>query len=437
MKKVREKSTLHGNQKAIPANGKKYVQDNQKSILNAIVLIFFFTLTPLISAAQTQRYQISLLTCDPGEELYSSFGHSALRVLDMETGKDLVFNWGTFDFDDPNFYIKFAQGRLDYFLSLSTFEQFLYHYRYFERGVREQVLDLSPEQVERTVALLNENAKPENVYYRYDFFYDNCSTRIRDIMEAVLGRNLDWNDPVSYEPKTFRDLIFEYVYRLPWADFGIDLALGSVIDQEASERERQFLPDYMEAAFARAVIVGDGPTRLLAEPARVVLDYPLVDQENEVLNPHMLFWLLAIGFIVLTFIGYIRKRLFVGADMALFGILGLIGLVITFLWFFTEHTTTVYNWNILWGFPVHLVLLYGLQMRRPANWVKQYLFFAMMLANLTLVFWILGFQDFHSSIIPILLIIILRSNYLYYHLERLRFIRGENKLTAEAQRVRR
>ncbi|WP_317194899.1 lipoprotein N-acyltransferase Lnb domain-containing protein [Litoribacter ruber] len=421
MKKIREKITRYATQKVTPVTEKKYVQDNQKTILNAIVLILFFTLTPLLSSAQTHRYQISLLTCDPGEELYSSFGHSALRVLDMETGKDLVFNWGTFDFDDPNFYLKFTQGRLDYFLSLSTFEQFLYHYRYFERGVREQVLNLSPEQVERTVALLNENARPENIYYRYDFFYDNCSTRIRDIMEAVLGRNLDWNEPVEEEAKTFRDLIFEYVYRLPWADFGIDLALGSVIDQEASEREKQFLPDYMEAAFARAEIVGDGPSRLLAQPARIVLDYPLVDQENEVFNPHLVFWLVAIGFILLTYVGYKKHRLFAGADVALFAVLGLIGVVITFLWFFTEHTTTVYNWNILWAFPAHLVLLYGLTMKTPAAWVKQYLFFAMLLANLTLVFWILGFQDFHSSIIPILLIIILRSNYLYYNLERLRF----------------
>jgi hypothetical protein len=422
VKKLQQKSTLGGNQKANPNQQKVYTQFIKNSFFNKIVFLFFFSITFLHSTVNAQTYQISLLTCDPGEELYSSFGHSALRVLDLDTGKDIVFNWGTFDFDDPGFYLKFTQGKLDYFLSLSTYNQFIYHYQYFQRGVREQILNLSPEQIDRAISIMNENARPENIHYRYDFFFDNCSTRIRDIMEVILGDNLDWNHPEDAEEKTFRDLIDEYVYRLPWADFGIDLALGSVIDVQASEREKQFLPEYMEAAFARAEIVGDGPTRLLAQPAKPVLDYPLPPYEGDVFNPYLVFWVLAIAFIIITFIGFKKKKLYIGFDIALFTILGLIGLLITFLWFFTEHTATVNNWNILWAFPLHLLLAYGLSMRTPAPWVRKYLMAALILADVAVVFWIFGWQSFHPAIVPILLVIILRTNYLYYNLERIKFI---------------
>lgn len=174
--------------------------------------------------ATAQNYRISLLTCDPGDELYSAFGHNAVRVLDNDTGRDIVFNYGTFDFDTPNFYLKFARGKLDYMLSVSTYEQFILHYQYLQRSVREQVLDLSPEQTLRTVQFLQENYEPQNRFYRYDFFFDNCATRIRDMVEMVLGDQLKWGETEASSGKTFRNLIDEYVYPMPWADFGIDLA---------------------------------------------------------------------------------------------------------------------------------------------------------------------------------------------------------------------
>lgn len=389
-----------------------------------IVVLLFFGLNCYSSSLNAQTYQISLLTCDPGDELYNAFGHSGLRVLDLDTGNDLVFNWGTFDFGAPNFYGKFAMGRLDYFLSFSTFSRFVVNYQMEQRAIREQVLNLSPEQTSKMLSLINENAHPENIYYRYDFFYDNCATRIRDIVEATLGQNLIWNDPVvEEEDKTFRDLIDEYVYDMHWADLGIDLALGSVIDTEASEREKQFLPDYMEAAFARAEIIGDGPNRPLIASNHVVLDFPPVVVEQDLFNPYVVFWVIAFIAIALTFIGFKKKKLFVEFDIILFSVLGVMGVVIFFLWFITEHNATLYNWNILWAFPIHLALSYGLAMKRPKPWVRKYLFFALIMADAAVVFWILGWQSFHPSIVPLLLVIILRTNYLYYNLEKIKFRR--------------
>lgn len=364
-----------------------------------------------------QNYRISLLTCDPGDELYSVFGHSAVRVVDMNGGNDLVFNYGTFDFDNPNFYLEFSRGKLDYFLSVSTYRDFIGHYTYLGRSVREQVLDLNAQQAAKAVEFLQINYQPANKYYRYDFFYDNCATRIRDMMETVLGDQLDWKDPDTTEEKTFRDLIDEYVYPLPWGDLGIDLALGSVIDIETNERQRQFLPDYMEAAFARAEIVGDGPTRPLVKMQSTVLEMPPVSIPPSYFNPYFLFWAIAILFMVLTFIGYKKQRLYIGFDQAFMAVLSVLGLVIVLLWFFTEHTATKFNWNILWAFPLHGLLVYGLGMKTPAAWVKKYLLFALILADAAVVFWILGWQSFHPSVLPLILVVILRTNYLYYNLE--------------------
>ncbi len=381
------------------------------------IYLLFLLIIMALAPAKAQIYEISLLTCDPGKELYSSFGHSAIRMRQIGTeGQDLVFNFGTFDFKTPNFYGKFATGKLDYMLSVSTYADFIREYDYYQRDVREQILDLNEQQKDLLLQHLWAQYEPARRYYRYDFFFNNCATKIRDAFEIALGKELVWNDSSSIDEKTFRNLIDEYVYPLPWADLGIDLALGSVIDREASERESQFLPDYMEAAFAKATIVGDGPTRPLVKESRVILEYPDEEFKMDPINPYFIFWGIAILFIGITFFGHKKKRLFIGFDVALFSILGTLGLVVTFLWFFTDHSATKWNWNLLWVFPGHLVLVWGLLKKEIQPWVRKYLLFALIMADAAVVFWILSWQSFHPSLIPILLVIILRTNYLYYNI---------------------
>lgn len=384
---------------------------NNKS-LSLLFLLIIMALVP----AKAQIFEISLLTCDPGKELYSSFGHSAIRLREIGGEQDLVFNFGTFDFRTPNFYGKFATGKLDYMLSVSSYADFIREYDYYKRDVQEQVLDLNEQQRDFLVQHLNAQYDPARRYYRYEFFYNNCATKIRDAFDIALGDQLVWNDSSSLEEKTFRNLIDEYVYPLPWADLGIDLALGSVIDRVATDRESQFLPDYMEAAFAKATIVGDGPTRPLVKKSTVILEYPKEEFKMNPINPYVIFWGLAILFTGVTFFGHKKKRLFLGFDVAFFSILGVMGLVVTFLWFFTDHTATKLNWNILWVFPGHLVLVWGLLKKELQPWVRKYLLFALIMADAVVVFWILGWQSFHPSLIPILLVIILRTNYLYYNI---------------------
>lgn len=384
-----------------------------------IIGLLFVLLVSMTSIAQAQQYRISLLTCDPGDELYMAFGHSAIRVLDKSKRTDYVFNYGTFNFNTPNFYGKFASGKLDYMLSVSTYSDFLSAYHAEGRAVREQVLDLSPEQTQYMLEFLDVNYMPDRRYYRYDFFFDNCATRIRDAMDLVLGDDLVWNDEQKVaDEKTFRNLIDEYVLRMPWADLGIDLALGAVIDRDATPQEEQFLPDYMEQAFARAEIQGDGPTRPLVRETNVILDFPKPENSMSAINPYWIFWVIAIVYIAITFIGFKKKKLFIGFDIALFSILGILGIVIFLLWFATDHSATKWNWNILWAFPGHLILAIALAKKNIKSWVRNYLLSALILADAAVVFWIMGWESFHPSLIPIFLIVILRTNYLYYNIEK-------------------
>lgn len=376
-----------------------------------LILLTFVRLSP----AKAQFWEVSLLTADPGTELYSSFGHSAIRLREIgPDGRDLVFNFGTFDFDTPNFYGKFATGKLNYMLSVATYDRFIVEYDHYKRGLREQVLDLNQEQKDFLLQHLDAQYAPERRFYKYDFFYNNCATKIRDAFDIALDEQLVWGDTIV-EEKTFRNLIDEFVLPLPWADFGIDLALGAVIDRPATELEKQFLPTYMEQAFANATIVENGVSRPFVKQSRVLLEYPKEATQRSLLDPLVVFWLLAVVFAALTGYGFKRGKLLKGLDIAFFGILGILGVVVAFLWFFTDHSATLWNWNILWAFPGHLVLVWGLVARPNATWISSYLLFVMVATVVVLLLWMFGVQSFSPALVPILLILLLRANFLFYN----------------------
>jgi len=182
----------------------------------------------------------------------------------------------------------------------------------------------------------------------------------------------------------------------------------------------------MEVAFSKATIIGDGPSRPLVKSTSMVLDIDSSQTAGSLFNPYLVLWLITIIGVLITYFGYKRKKLYLGWDLIFFAVCGLIGLVILFLWFFTDHSATAFNWNILWAFPLHLVLVFGLISPYPGDWVRKYLLFAMILADAVIVFWILGWQSFHPSILSLILLIILRTNFLYYNLERFKLKEKNN-----------
>ncbi|MEO5581099.1 MAG: DUF4105 domain-containing protein, partial [Saprospiraceae bacterium] len=207
----------------------------QKKTYVFIILITFLS----IFSYSRDSLQISLLSCSPGEELYSIFGHSAFRVLDFTGKRDLVFNYGTFNFREKNFYLKFMQGKLNYLLSVEPYEDFIYSYSLENRIVYEQKFNLTREQKSQLFRDLQINAQPANRAYKYDFFWDNCSTRIRDKIDHV------FNQSITYPVRPgipFRDYLHRYLVYSPWSRFGIDLILGMPTDAIAQTREAMFLP---------------------------------------------------------------------------------------------------------------------------------------------------------------------------------------------------
>lgn len=314
-----------------------------------ISILFFVGLLQHKSLTAQPGVRLSLLTCEPGTELYSTFGHSAMRVFDSSRGYDLVFNYGTFDFSDPDFYSKFVQGKLMYFLSVSTYSEFLWSYHQEQRSVTEQVLDLQPAVKQEIYQALMRNQENANKYYAYDFLYDNCTTRLRDLLEQYVPSYTSPKDLLS-EPMSFRDALHIYLQKnkQPWSQLGIDLLLGSKIDREMDARTVQFLPDYLMKAVAGATT----ENKKLEEASIQVLSFPPQNIET----PWSPIWVNSILVLVLfltTFFG--SKLLAQWLDVIWWFLLGLIGCVLSFMWLATNHASCANNFNLLWALPTNII----------------------------------------------------------------------------------
>lgn len=374
----------------------------------AFVLCFFaiiFCISPTLALPinLSNNARASLITCGPGEDLYSIFGHTAIRINDPVTGVDRVYNYGTFDFDTPNFYLKFAQGKLRYMLSVSTMQDFMVEYQIEGRYVKEQYLDLDRNQIQDLYNKLESNALPQNKYYLYDFFYDNCSTRPRDMLENIHGIKIHWGHTHTPVKSTFRDMIGEYLHNMPWAKFGIDLALGLPTDKIPSERERMFLPEKLFRAAAGADIIENGLGAPLVQKEVPVLAQRYVSGPLSFFTPSHLAWILFTLVALFTFFGKFGKGIWL--DRILFSAVGLLGIAIALLWFATDHQATKWNLNLLWALPTHLVFVW-LRQNKTKTW---YFLLTAMLGLAMLIFWPAIPQQFNSAVAPLILTLALRS----------------------------
>ncbi len=301
--------------------------------------------------------QISLLTCSPGPEVYALYGHTALRVINRNTGTDLVFNYGSFNMSEPNFILKFMLGLLDYELGLSSFDRFYYHYTNDGCDITQQVLNLSPEEKARMLDVLMTNYLPQNRGYRYNFLYDNCSTRPRDIISSVVDGELVWND--KDEAKSYRMLMHECNDPWPWSKLGVDLVLGQTADRMISPREEEFLPVYLLNHLDEAQIHDSKGAVRPAVATKIVLQAsrPMDESKEFPLTPSQCVVILLFAATILAAVERRMHRLFWGVDVVLFFAQGVAGVLIFILFFFSEHPTVNSNW-LLWIFnPIPLLYL--------------------------------------------------------------------------------
>lgn len=360
----------------------------------------------------SEAAEISILTIGPGKNLYDKFGHSAFRVKDSLAGVDVVFNYGVFDFDTPNFYTKFARGKLDYQLGVGYYHDFYNAYVSENRWIREQVLNLSKEEKQAISDFLWTNVLPENKYYKYDFFYDNCATKIRDVLQLTLDKNLEYHHDHIETEYTFRELIRKNLNTNSWGSLGIDIALGAVIDRKATPMEYQFLPQYVYEGAANAKVKHGKQVEDLVKYEKLVFkNEPVEEKSNFLFSPLMIFGLIGILIIWITYSDKKNKKRSAWLDATLLTITGITGVLLFLLWFATDHTATANNYNLLWAFPLSIFFIYAVAGRNPSVIVRRYVFFLILLLVLLGIHWITGVQVFAPGLIPLLIALAVRYIY--------------------------
>lgn len=379
------------------------------------LLIIFLLVTNLTVFGQklelSPQANISIITCGPGDQVYSHFGHSAIRVKDSSLGIDVVYNYGTFDFTTPNFTLKFARGKLNYTLARQNFTYFLLSYQEEKRWVKEQVLNIDLDEKQKLFSFLETNYLPQNRDYKYDFFYNNCATKIWDVLKTSYGKNLVFKDDYLTDLKSHRQLIRDFVPINTWLGFGIDLALGSLIDDKATAYEHMFLPQYTMEQIEVATL----ESKNLAEKTSPLFEPPAQEKSDWfILSPTFWLTIILIVVVLLTFNDLKNNTRRRWLDFLLFLIPGLIGLGVIFLWFFTDHTQTAANFNIMWAFPIHLVVAFIVAKKRGPNWVAKYALFSLGMIITSSIVWLFGIQIFSPLIIILWLTLAVRYVFLFW-----------------------
>ena len=373
-----------------------------------LLLILAYSVCAGQATKLSQKAEISVITCGPGqEELYTAFGHSAFRVYDPVNEIDWAYNYGVFDFNQPNFYLNFAKGYLYYRLAVQDYQRFEYMYKYFDRYVHEQVLSLTQDQKQKLFDYLEWNALPENQDYRYDYFYDNCATKIPGVLLKVFGDSVQFDGSHITTDYTIRELTDLYLKYQPWGDLGIDICLGLPMDKIATPYEYMFLPEYVESGFANATIQGELGRVQLVKQTRVAYEAQQKTFTKTFFQPLFVFGFVFLLVAGLSYRDLKRAKLSIALDILLFTVLGLIGILLLGLWVGTDHRAAAKNLNLLWALPTHLVVVVAF-IKNP-KWLKDYFLIVAGLSVALLLAWPLLPQKLHYALIPLVMAVAVRS----------------------------
>ena len=379
---------------------------SQKILFVATIAALLFLFSSKLSAQDSCHIRISLLTATPGEELYETWGHSALRITDSSRNSDIVYNYGTFDFDTPNFYLKFIRGKLPFYLSPDNFQDFVSEYEQDSRGVTEQVLNLTCAEKQNVQMLLDVNMMGNNRGYKYEFTFDNCTTRLRDLIEKATDSTVQFGQ-VLHTKVTFRDLIHEYLNYNDnqWSKLGIDILLGSKLDANPTPYQVMFLPDYLMKTIDRSTLSGRS---IVSDKHALFKINRSKIEKNNLEHPIFLFtWL----FVIIAFLSF-SKNIFIQKTLSsfdgfLFFLTGLLGILLLFMWFGTDHIMCSDNYNLLWAWPTNAVAAFYVHSKK--RWPKIY-FTIYAIFNIVLIaLWAFVPQHLNASLIPIIAILIFRS----------------------------
>lgn len=322
-------------------------------------ILFFLLITLAAKAQLSSKAEVVLVTVAPGKELHSAFGHTILWVNDPMNGIDRAYSYGTFDFKTENFYLKFLMGTLPYTISVHSMQdEFNYNAQYEKRGMIAQKLQLDSLQKNAIFQALETNLLPENREYAYKFFYDNCSTRIRDIIEKNAPRKYTWTQAKNLEGKSYRDWMNQYLVTNSWVTLGMNLALGTPSNVKARASQSCYLPDNLAAATNLAKGLSANPVTLF--------DGEVVEEAGfDFTGPYVI---LGILILLVGFATY-KKRFPYAADVALFSVIGVLAWFVFFLGTATNHEVMAWNPASLMLFPLNFPLVIWFA-KNPLKWKK-------------------------------------------------------------------
>lgn len=377
--------------------------------LKYFIFCLFMGVAFSVQSQSTDSIRFSLLTCAPGTEIYSLFGHTAIRYENYTRRIDVAFNYGMFSFNTPNFIFRFVAGETDYQLGITPYSYFEAEYAMRGSSVYQQVLNLTQSEKERLLTILENNYLPENRIYRYNYFYDNCTTRARDKIEECIEGKVVYPDSLS--GKSYRSIVHEFTAGSPWNEFGIDLCLGAEADKEINKRQQMFSPFYMKYYASNAYIVDAGGTRrpLILDETKIVDVEPEEVQPGFILSPLMCGALFLALCVVMAWGQWKTQRIWWGWDIVLYGLQGLAGCIIAFLFFFSVHPTVGSNWLLILFNPIPLLYL-PFMVYKAVKRKKDYYHVGNMV-YLTLFITILPFcgQEFNLTVLPLALGLLVTS----------------------------
>ena len=354
--------------------------------------------------------EVSILTIGPGASLNDAFGHSAIRIKDPMYRLDIVYDYGRYDFETEGFYLNFAKGKLNYEIGGANYKPFISFYKNEGREVKSQTLSLSLTEKQALFQKLQQNILPQNKSYAYVFFYNNCATKIKDIIVSVSEKPIEFEQPQDFEQHTFRALIRAQVEQNSWGGFGIDLALGSIIDRVAPVDDHMFLPRYIHRFFEVAKFKNTNEP--LVKKQEILNGQQLNVKHSFWSSPLFIFSILSFLILLVTYKNYKNNTRAKWLDISIFSVTGLTGVLLLLLWFATDHTATAYNYNLLWAFAFNLLFIPTLLKKRVKKRFVGYLKFLILMMFLMALHWSTGVQSFNISLIPVWIAILHRYTFL-------------------------
>ena len=383
-----------------------------KSYINiffVLVLIFF---SPNIYANELEnknRYKISILSIGEGPSLVDAFGHTAIRVKDAELKNDVVFNFGVYDFNSPNFYSNFVKGRPEYKLGIQNYNNLTQNYIRQKRYIVEHQLNLDQNSIKIIIDLLVE--KLNDPYYIYDYFRDNCTTRAADIVIDKTNNKFKDNKLESEAILSYRDLIHGKINENSWAALGIDLCLGAIIDKKINTRETFFLPENLMNYLD--LYEGDIIKRNIIYSPESEISY----REN-LPSPLLINLILSLIIVVITIFNFKSNKWNKSLDTLIFLISGSIGILIIYLWFFSNHFAGAQNFNFLWAFPFNFALIFAIYKNKIPNWSIGYIKLLIILIILLFLHWTTGVQKYNLTLLPIFVALLIRYSFLVHRIKK-------------------